>query len=181
MLSYPCRSASRWSKGKNITPNQQAMIKNWRARVALAREHLTWSTADWTKVVFSDQSKFNHSGPDGKKFMHRRPGEEFMPKCTIPTIKHGDGSVMVWAAFNRNGSGLLHIVEGTMDKVKGWIEIGYSNKITIQNSQVTPRNVGSIRRNHQNGVAVPESRFESHSTPMERCREGGTEAKAIQY
>uniref|UniRef100_A0A1I7WIX1 tRNA guanosine(34) transglycosylase Tgt n=1 Tax=Heterorhabditis bacteriophora TaxID=37862 RepID=A0A1I7WIX1_HETBA len=23
-----------------------------------------------------------------------RPGEEFMPKCTIPTIKHGGGSVM---------------------------------------------------------------------------------------
>uniref|UniRef100_A0A1I7WK88 HTH_Tnp_Tc3_2 domain-containing protein n=1 Tax=Heterorhabditis bacteriophora TaxID=37862 RepID=A0A1I7WK88_HETBA len=27
-------------------------LKNRRARVAFAREHLTWSTADWTKVVF---------------------------------------------------------------------------------------------------------------------------------
>uniref|UniRef100_A0A1I7WWK5 Transposable element Tc3 transposase n=1 Tax=Heterorhabditis bacteriophora TaxID=37862 RepID=A0A1I7WWK5_HETBA len=74
-------------------------LKNWRARVEFAREHLTWSTADWTKVVFSDESKFNHFGLDGKKYMHRRLGEEFMPKCTIPTIKNGGGSVMVWAGL----------------------------------------------------------------------------------
>uniref|UniRef100_A0A1I7XVD6 HTH_Tnp_Tc3_2 domain-containing protein n=1 Tax=Heterorhabditis bacteriophora TaxID=37862 RepID=A0A1I7XVD6_HETBA len=90
-------------------------LKNRRARVAFAREHLTWSTADWTKVVFSDESKFNLFGSDGKKYVRRRPGEEFLPKCTIPTIKHGAGSVMVWAAFNRNGPGSLHIVEGIMD------------------------------------------------------------------
>uniref|UniRef100_A0A1I7WS02 DDE_3 domain-containing protein n=1 Tax=Heterorhabditis bacteriophora TaxID=37862 RepID=A0A1I7WS02_HETBA len=126
---------------------------------------------DRTKVVFSDDSKFNRFGSYGKKYVRRRPGEEFMPKCTIPIIKHDGGSVMVWTAFNRNGPGPFHIVE----EVKGWVEIGYSNRITIQNSQVTPRNVGSIRRNHQNGVAVPESRLESHSTPMERCREGELE------
>uniref|UniRef100_A0A1I7XW67 Transposable element Tc1 transposase n=1 Tax=Heterorhabditis bacteriophora TaxID=37862 RepID=A0A1I7XW67_HETBA len=98
------------NKGKNITPNQQVMIKNWKARVEFTREHLTWSTADWTKVVFSDESKFNRFGSDGKKYVRRRPGEEFMPKYTIPTIKHGGGSVMVWAAFNRNGPGPLHII-----------------------------------------------------------------------
>uniref|UniRef100_A0A1I7XJL2 HTH_Tnp_Tc3_1 domain-containing protein n=1 Tax=Heterorhabditis bacteriophora TaxID=37862 RepID=A0A1I7XJL2_HETBA len=111
------------SRRKNIPSNQRVMIevlldqnlgqvqiakKNRRARVALAREHLTWSTADCSKV-------FNRFGSDGKKYVRRRPGEEFMPKCTIPSIKHGGGSVMVWVAFNRNGVGLLHIVEGIMD------------------------------------------------------------------
>uniref|UniRef100_A0A1I7WE81 DDE_3 domain-containing protein n=1 Tax=Heterorhabditis bacteriophora TaxID=37862 RepID=A0A1I7WE81_HETBA len=47
---------------------------------------------------------------------------------------------MVWAAFNRNGAGLLHIVECIMDKVEGWNEIEYSNRTAIQNTQVTPRN-----------------------------------------
>uniref|UniRef100_A0A1I7X1U0 HTH_Tnp_Tc3_2 domain-containing protein n=1 Tax=Heterorhabditis bacteriophora TaxID=37862 RepID=A0A1I7X1U0_HETBA len=70
-------------------------LKNRRVRVAFTRENLTWSAMDWSKVVSSDELKFNHSGLDGKKYMHRRLGEEFMLKCTIPTIKHGSGSVMV--------------------------------------------------------------------------------------
>ena len=27
--------------------------------------------------------------------------EEFDPKCTVSTVKHGDGSVMVWGCFTR--------------------------------------------------------------------------------
>uniref|UniRef100_A0A1I7WA10 Transposase n=1 Tax=Heterorhabditis bacteriophora TaxID=37862 RepID=A0A1I7WA10_HETBA len=44
-------------------------LKNRKARVAFAREHLTWSTVDWTKVVFSDELKFNRFGSDGNKYM----------------------------------------------------------------------------------------------------------------
>uniref|UniRef100_A0A1I7WJ38 Battenin n=1 Tax=Heterorhabditis bacteriophora TaxID=37862 RepID=A0A1I7WJ38_HETBA len=153
------------SKGKNITPNQRVMIK------VLLEQNLN-------PVQIS---KFNRFESDGKKYVRCRPGEECMPKCAILSITHGRDSMRVWAAFNRNEPGPLHIVEGIMDKVKGWVEIGYSNRITIQNSQVTPRNVGSSEEKSQNGVAVAESRLESHRTPMERCREGDTEAKAIQY
>uniref|UniRef100_A0A1I7XQH5 Uncharacterized protein n=1 Tax=Heterorhabditis bacteriophora TaxID=37862 RepID=A0A1I7XQH5_HETBA len=32
------------------------------------------------------------------------------------------------------------------------------------------------KENHQNGVAVPESSLESHSTPVERCRKEALEA-----
>uniref|UniRef100_A0A1I7XLR4 HTH_Tnp_Tc3_2 domain-containing protein n=1 Tax=Heterorhabditis bacteriophora TaxID=37862 RepID=A0A1I7XLR4_HETBA len=143
-------------------------LKNRRARVAFAREHLTWSAVDWTKAVFSDESKFNRFGSDGKKYVRRRPGEEFMPKCTIPTIKHGGGSVMIWAVFNRNEPGPLHIVKGIMDStsyrvtfyhmlvVKGWFESEYSTRIMIQNKQRYETLVPS-EENHQNGVAVPEA------------------------
>ena len=37
----------------------------------------------------------------------RTPREEFDPKCTVPTVKHGDGSVMVWSCFTRRGVGKL--------------------------------------------------------------------------
>uniref|UniRef100_A0A1I7WXV7 DDE_3 domain-containing protein n=1 Tax=Heterorhabditis bacteriophora TaxID=37862 RepID=A0A1I7WXV7_HETBA len=103
------------SKGKNITPNQR------------------------TKVVFSDESKFNRFGSDGKKYVRSRPGEEFMPKCTIPTIKHGGGSVMVCAAFNRNGPGPLHIVEGIMDSTS-YVRILEDNLIPYVRSQRLGRN-----------------------------------------
>uniref|UniRef100_A0A1I7XEV3 DDE_3 domain-containing protein n=1 Tax=Heterorhabditis bacteriophora TaxID=37862 RepID=A0A1I7XEV3_HETBA len=96
-------------------------------------------TPDMTKVVFSDESKFNRFGSDGKKYVRRRPGEEFMPKCTIPTIKHGGGSVMVWAAFNRNGPGPLHIAEGIMDSTS-YVRILEDNLLPYARSQRLGRN-----------------------------------------
>uniref|UniRef100_A0A1I7WAV5 START domain-containing protein n=1 Tax=Heterorhabditis bacteriophora TaxID=37862 RepID=A0A1I7WAV5_HETBA len=57
-----------------------------------------------------------------------------MPKCTVPTIKHGCGSVMVWAAFNRNGPGPLHIVEGLIDSTS-YIRILEDNLLPYARSQ----------------------------------------------
>uniref|UniRef100_A0A1I7WIJ5 DDE_3 domain-containing protein n=1 Tax=Heterorhabditis bacteriophora TaxID=37862 RepID=A0A1I7WIJ5_HETBA len=114
-------------------------LKNLRTRVAFAREHLTWSTADWTKVLFSDDSKFNCFGSDGKKYVRHRLGEELMLKCTIPTIKHGGGSVMVCAVFNRNGPGPLHIVEGIMDSTS-YVRILGENILPYVRSQRLGRN-----------------------------------------
>ena len=31
--------------------------------------------------------------------------EEYHPKCTVPTVKHNDGSGMVWGCFSRSGVG----------------------------------------------------------------------------
>ena len=42
--------------------------------------------------------------------------EEYDPKCTVPTVKHNGGSVMVWACFSRNGVGNLCFIEGNMDR-----------------------------------------------------------------
>uniref|UniRef100_A0A1I7WF54 PBCV-specific basic adaptor domain-containing protein n=1 Tax=Heterorhabditis bacteriophora TaxID=37862 RepID=A0A1I7WF54_HETBA len=61
--------------------------------------------------------EFNRFGSDGNKYVRRRPGDEFMPKCAILSIKHGRGSVRVGAAFNRNGPGPLHIIESITDSI----------------------------------------------------------------
>ena len=37
----------------------------------------------------------------------RTSREEFDPKCTVPTVKRGGGSVMVWGCFTRRGVGKL--------------------------------------------------------------------------
>ena len=37
---------------------------------------------------------------------------------TIPTIKHGDGNIMLWGCFSAKGTGQLHQVEGKMDGAK---------------------------------------------------------------
>ena len=46
----------------------------------------------------------------------RTPREEFDPKCTVRTVKHGGGSVMVWGCFTRRVVGKLCVLDRMMDR-----------------------------------------------------------------
>ncbi|CAF1531494.1 unnamed protein product, partial [Rotaria magnacalcarata] len=70
----------------------------------------------WKEVLWSDESKFNLFGSDGKVMVWRSTNEEFSPHCTVPTVKYQGGSVMVWGCFPRAGVGNLHFIDGTMDR-----------------------------------------------------------------
>ena len=52
----------------------------------------------------------------------RKEGEAFHPKRTIPTVKHGRGSIMLRGCFAAAGTGKLQKVDGTVRKVQ-YIEI----------------------------------------------------------
>ncbi|CAF3806888.1 unnamed protein product [Rotaria socialis] len=66
-------------------------------RLKFAKEMLQKPVDFWKNVVWSDESKFNLFGSDGKVMVWRTRREEFDRKCTVPTVKHGGGSVIVWA------------------------------------------------------------------------------------
>ena len=40
----------------------------------------------WKHVLWSDESKYNLFGSDGKVIVWRTPKKEFDPKCTVPTV-----------------------------------------------------------------------------------------------
>ena len=80
-------------------------------RLRYAKEMLEKPLRFWETVVWSDESKFNLFGSDGKVMVWRMPKEEFDPKCTIPTVKHGGGSVMVWGCFTKMGMGKLYVLD----------------------------------------------------------------------
>ena len=69
---------------------------------------------DWSKVVFSDESRFCLIS-DRPVYVRRRSGEEYLPQCLNPTVKHGGGGIMVWGCISSKGVGRLHRVEGTIN------------------------------------------------------------------
>ncbi|CAF2133106.1 unnamed protein product [Rotaria magnacalcarata] len=68
----------------------------------------------WKQVLWSDESKYNLFGSDGKVMVWRTSKEEFNPKCTVPTVKHGGGNVKVWGCFAWNGVGNLFFIDDNM-------------------------------------------------------------------
>jgi transposase len=91
--------------------------KNQIARLAFARKFGHWTSKEWAKVLWSDESKFNLFGSDGLKYVRRPDGQRFNRRYILPTVKHGGGNVMVWGCFSSSGVGPLHRVVGTMDQV----------------------------------------------------------------
>ena len=102
--------ARRPAKKPYITP------KNRRARVAWAKEHLTWTAQQWRNVLFSDESKYALFGSDGQQYIRRPRGKKFDPAYQLPSIKHGGGSCMVWGCFSMRGMGPLFHLKSIMDR-----------------------------------------------------------------
>ena len=83
---------------------------------------MNWSLTEWTKVVFSDESRFGLFHSDGRARVWRQAGERHHPDCVTPTVKFGGGSVMVWGCFSWWGVGPLVVVKGTLDQ-DGYVDL----------------------------------------------------------
>ena len=64
-------------------------------RLKFARDMLKKPIGSWKTVIWSDESKFNLFGSDGKVMVWRIPKEEYDPHYIVPTVKHGGGLVTV--------------------------------------------------------------------------------------
>lgn len=89
--------------------------KNKKARLEYAESHVVWRDGDWARMHFSDESKFNLVGSNGRRYVKRETDDRLNPKCINKSAKHGGGSVMVWGMFSSEGVGPLVRVTGTVD------------------------------------------------------------------
>lgn len=89
---------------------------NRKKRLLFAQAHRDKGNDFWNKVIFSDESKFNIFGSDGRQMVWRQKNCELQPKNLVPTVKHGGGSVLVWGCMSSFGVGKLHIIRGKMDQ-----------------------------------------------------------------
>jgi transposase len=87
-----------------------------RKRIDLAERHCYWTGEDFRAVRYSDESKFNVFGSDGREWCWREKGQVNDPKFTKKKIRHCGGSVMVWGYITLHGVGRLHRINGIMDR-----------------------------------------------------------------
>jgi hypothetical protein len=66
-------------------------------------------------IIWSDESKFNVFGSDGRQWRWKNPTEPLRDCHVQPTVKHGDGSIMLWGCMSWAGVGNLYRIDGIMN------------------------------------------------------------------
>jgi len=84
-------------------------------RLNFAREHRDWTYADWSKVLFSDESRFCLYSPDGRERIYRRSGERFADCTVSQRHSYNGGGVMIWAGISANAHTDLHFFDRNMN------------------------------------------------------------------
>ncbi len=79
-----------------------------------AVEKNNWTVAQWSKVLFSDESKFCISFGNQGPRVWRKSGEAQNPSCLKSSVKFPQ-SVMIWAAMSSAGVGPLCFLKSTVN------------------------------------------------------------------
>uniref|UniRef100_A0A8K9UDX3 Transposase n=1 Tax=Oncorhynchus mykiss TaxID=8022 RepID=A0A8K9UDX3_ONCMY len=87
------------------------------ARLKFANDHLDDPKEEWEQVMWSDETKIELFGLNSTRHVWRKK-DEYNPKNTIPTVKHGGGNIILWGCFSAKGTERLHRIEGRMDGAK---------------------------------------------------------------
>ncbi len=75
-------------------------------RLTWAKEKKNWTVTQWSKVLFSDESKFCISFINQGPRVWRKDGEAHSPSCLKSSVKFPQ-SVMIWGAMSSAGVGPL--------------------------------------------------------------------------
>jgi transposase len=80
-----------------ITESNGQTCKRW-CHVNIKPGHQITGNAS---VIWSNESFFMLFPTAGRVYIWRTPKEAYNLECLVPTVKHGGGSVMIWAAISR--------------------------------------------------------------------------------
>lgn len=144
--------ASYWkTKKPYISP------RNRMKRMKFAKDHIHWTTVDWQKVLWSDESPFVLIF-NRKTRVWRLHNERYKVKSTIATVKH-DKKINVWGCFCASGVGKLYRIEGILLKEE-------YNKIL--NTQMLPSAKSLFRRRYAKTWIFQEDNDPKHTAKVNK-------------
>jgi hypothetical protein len=73
--------------------------------MAWARLYHKYSLQQWARVIWSDEAYIYLGDDRGRVFVTRRPDEEYLDECLVPTFKQSPVRVMVWACIMKGRKG----------------------------------------------------------------------------
>ena len=101
------------SKSKVKKPFLSKRHKALRLKFALMYKE--WTLEDWKRIVWSDESKINRFGSDGKEWVWKERSEPLSDRLIKPTMKFGGGSLMIWGCFCGDKIGAVQRIYGRMN------------------------------------------------------------------
>jgi hypothetical protein len=112
---------------KRIKPKKTLSEIHKEKRREYAVSHLTWTPADWARVVFTDEKRWNLSGNDG--YISIWTESEENPLKMVETNRRG--GLMVWGAISKSGGLRLVCMEGaiTADAYVDMLENDFFNVV----------------------------------------------------
>jgi hypothetical protein len=124
--------------------------------------HKIWTSDDWGYIIWSDEL-FMLFPTSGWVSVWTTPKEAYSPECLGPTVKHGGGSVMIWAAISWYSAGPLKgritasdYVDISVNQVHTLVQMLFHTGDAIfqdDNSPIhTARSVQSLFEQHENAL-----------------------------
>lgn len=100
-------------------------------RLAWCRDRSLWQTAQWARIIFSDEKIFRVASNKRVEFVTRSAQERYAPQCLSNTLKSGP-QIHVWGAMGWRGLAPLKRINGNLNAIK------YQNEILQGFEQIGP-------------------------------------------
>ncbi|GFX51985.1 HTH_Tnp_Tc3_2 domain-containing protein [Trichonephila clavipes] len=85
-----------------------------RLRLTCSRYHALWTPQQWSRVMFSDESRFSLQSNSRRTLIWRAPGIRYHQENTIERHRYGDAGWLVWGGIILGSRTDLHIQSVTM-------------------------------------------------------------------
>lgn len=90
---------------------------NRKKRLEFAKRYIAMPNDFWSTILFTDETKINLFGSDGRQIVWRKPNSALKQANIIPTVKHGGGNVLLWGSMAASGAGSIEFINTNMDKM----------------------------------------------------------------